>query len=328
LGSDFAMIVGMYTDLIGLARSNGLITTRDSETLGVDQALRKAIASGTLVRLRAGAYVDVDAWRKMSANERHRARVEAVHLKSKSQEHVFTHASAAALWDLPPIGEWPTAVHVAVAGGGRGRTRPDVHEHVLAEGTEVVRVRGRLATGPADTVLAVCTGLPFPHAVAVVDHALSVSESSPTGLCQRADLVDALDRFAGRNGHAAASRAIAFGTDRSGSVGESVSRALMHQCGFAAPELQRAFYDDDGLIGYADFYWPEVAVIGEFDGFGKYVREEFTHGRTAAQVVVAEKKREDRLRALGPTITRWGWEDTKPDRLARKLRTARIPLAR
>ena len=41
----------------------------------------------------------------------------------------------------------------------------------------------------------------------------------------------------------------------------------------------------------------------------KYVREEYARGRSVADVVLAEKKRENRLRALGLTVVRWDWDD-------------------
>lgn len=74
---------------------------------------------------------------------------------------------------------------------------------------------------------------------------------------------------------------------------------------------------------FGDFYWPELGLVGEFDGHGKYLREEMARGRTAAEVVMAEKAREDRLRALGLRVVRWGWADLlDPARLRRKLLAA------
>jgi very-short-patch-repair endonuclease len=58
-----------------------------------------------------------------------------------------------------------------------------------------------------------------------------------------------------------------------------------------------------------DFWWPSARVIGEFDGKGKYLREEYSGGRSIADIVIDEKLREDRLRALGATVVRWGWSE-------------------
>ena len=61
-----------------------------------------------------------------------------------------------------------------------------------------------------------------------------------------------------------------------------------------------AIYDENGLIGYVDMWWPDLNVIGEADGLVKY---------TSRDDVVREKRREDRLRALGPAVVRWTFED-------------------
>jgi hypothetical protein len=78
--------------------------------------------------------------------------------------------------------------------------------------------------------------------------------------------------------------------------------------GLPVPILQQAFYDAAGLIGYVDFWWPEFGLIGEFDGNGKYLRDELLDGRTTSEIIMEEKRRENRLRALGPRVTRWGWD--------------------
>ncbi|MDQ4137680.1 MAG: hypothetical protein M3116_02380 [Actinomycetota bacterium] len=109
----------------------------------------------------------------------------------------------------------------------------------------------------------------------------------------------------------------------SGSPGESVSRVAMHLQGLPMPLLQHEFRDRRGRIGYVDFWWPEFDLIGEFDGLGKYTRDDMLSGRSPAEAVIAEKVREDRLRALGPRVVRWGWECAiSPPRLAEVLRRA------
>ena len=73
-----------------------------------------------------------------------------------------------------------------------------------------------------------------------------------------------------------------------------------------------------------DFWWPATRVIGEFDGVAKYVRDEYAGSKSVAEVVLAEKTREDRLRALNTTVVRWGWAEAASrarlwDRLGSKL---------
>ena len=101
----------------------------------------------------------------------------------------------------------------------------------------------------------------------------------------------------------------------------------MHQIGCPPPELQRTFRDRNGaFVATTDFWWPDYNLAGEFDGRSKYLREEFTQGRTPAQVVIDEKVREDALRALGPGMSRWVWEEALSARALRlKLTRAGLP---
>ena len=108
------------------------------------------------------------------------------------------------------------------------------------------------------TVVELALTLPFSESVAAIDWALAHG-------CDRATLETLADRLGG----ASTSRALAaieFADPRSGSPGESVSRALIHQLGFPLPALQVPFHDGRGFIGVVDFYWSDHALIGEFDG--------------------------------------------------------------
>lgn len=91
------------------------------------------------------------------------------------------------------------------------------------------------------------------------------------------------------------------------SAGESVSRILMLEAGFQVPETQKEIRMPDGRLVRVDFFWPEVGLIGEFDGMEKYSRSRDFSGLTPARVVEEEKVREDELRALGHRVVRWTW---------------------
>ncbi len=97
---------------------------------------------------------------------------------------------------------------------------------------------------------------------------------------------------------------------------ESSSRFRLMARGIPAPLLQHAFHDARGLIGYADMYWPEWGIVGECDGLGKYQTRED---------LIAEKLREDRLRALGLVVVRWTWHEimNDPDAVVRRILNAR-----
>ncbi|MGJ9374062.1 hypothetical protein [Nesterenkonia sp. CF4.4] len=111
------------------------------------------------------------------------------------------------------------------------------------------------------------------------------------------------------------------------SAGESWARVRMAELGFAAPELQRRFLLPDGSTCRTDFYWKGPGVVGEFDGLKKYLGSAMLSGSSPGQVVVAEKHREDGLRALGLKVVRFTWADlADPIRLQRLLSAADVPL--
>ena len=182
---------------------------------------------------------------------------------------------------------------------------------------EVTEKDGITLTSLPRTVADLATSLPFAEAVVAIDWALAHG----VGREQLTDLAGCL-------GGARASRglsAIDFADPRSGSPGESIGRALIHALGFPPPALQVAFRDADGLIGVVDFCWADFALIGEFDGRVKYADPALLAGRAPGAVVMEEKRREDRLRALGPRVTRWVWDDLTRERLGHHLELAGLP---
>lgn len=88
----------------------------------------------------------------------------------------------------------------------------------------------------------------------------------------------------------------------------SLARVAFEAVGLPAPEQQVKIYDRKGLIGVVDFLWEEQATIGEFDGRLKYT------GQPNADVLYAEKRREDRLRALGFEVVRFGYHGVRGGR--------------
>lgn len=121
-------------------------------------------------------------------------------------------------------------------------------------------------------------------------------------------------------------RAWDFSDGAAESVGESYSRAMLHELGAPPPELQRRFSTAAGDFR-VDFCWPELGVIGEFDGREKYLDPEMSQGRDPRQIHLDEKDREDELRSMGWVVVRWGWRDLQdPSRLVRRLRRAGVPV--
>lgn len=281
-------------------RSEYLITP-SIRNPGERAALYRAAARGRFVRVTRGAYLPAEAWATLDVEGRHRARMRAIEMLRPGT--VFSHLSAALVWGLPVVGGDIAVPHsvVGVAAGGRSMT--GLRRHAVGMPADVREVGGLLVTSPRDTALQVAAGYPPELSVPLLDAALARGDLA----ISRDDLAESVRVLPSSEGPSRGAWAVEFADPASGSPGESVSRVSIHRLGLPAPELQVGFEDAFGLVGVVDFWWPDAGVIGEFDGLGKYLREDLTQGRDAGEVVIDEKRRENRLRALGPRVARWGW---------------------
>ncbi len=292
-----------------------LILRRDFAALGGDSRLRRACASGELTRVATGVYIPAALWNRLSADDRFLAVVHAAALRFPQE--VFSHRSAAALWGLPITGAWPPKAETSVSRAEGGRSNRGVIRRAVGLPASVTEIDGVRVTTLGRTVVDAASVGTFEEGVAFADRALRMNPSL--------QLADEL-ASASPTGRERARRVVAFADGRAESAGESLSRTAIMMLGFAAPQLQVALHDDSGFVGRVDFAWPEHAVVGEFDGAGKYLREEWMNGRSAAEVVIAEKRREDRIRALGLRVARWGWSEARSPRvLELRLTAAGVP---
>ncbi|HWR84928.1 MAG TPA: hypothetical protein VN200_02915 [Rhodoglobus sp.] len=299
---------------------------RDLRIPGERAALYRDVAANRYVQVTRGVFVPSPLWEGARPEERHRAMMAA--LAELRPGTVFTGLSAAIGWQRPFVGVTPSVPLVA---GGPGASHSTKTFRVLESSTpfEPIDVGGYAVTPLPRALVDTARRGRLSTALAAMDHALSdVDRAEAWPRSARVSPSELLDVLANGSpvGRARAARAISLADGASGSAGESASRGLMHLLAVPPPVLQQAHVDDEGLIGVTDYCWPDLRVVGEFDGLGKYLDERLRGDRTAGEVVVAEKLREDRLRALGFTVVRWGWAELmQPALLIRKLRRAGIP---
>ena len=297
------------TALGAITRADGLLLRCDAAALGLEQDLRREFTKGHVFRLRYGVYVSTSLWSGLGPNARYLCRIRA-YAAVCPEPPVFSHHSAAAIWGLPRPAAWPTDIHITAPEASGGRSRHGIVRHTAGPPPLAVSRDGLLVAPVTDTAVEMARLLPFPDAVAMMDRAIHIPRRGGS-LATRGELERSLETLAGParvKGRGAALRAAEFASTQSGSGGESISRAHIFLLGFAAPELQVRFDDARGFIAFVDFFWRTINKVGEFDGLGKYLKEEYRRGLTTAQVVIAEKDREDRVRALGPTFARWDWD--------------------
>jgi hypothetical protein len=272
---------------------------------GERAALYRATARGRFVRVVRGVYVPADYWESLNFEERHLARMRGIHLIYPGT--VFSHLSAAIAWGIPVVGGDLSLPHSVVATASGGRSITGLRRYAVGVARDLHQVGGLTLTSPATTVLQIAAGFAPEVAVPALDAALRDARFGVT----RDWLREAALTIPSSSGSSRCTWSIEFADPSSGSAGESVSRVGIHRLGLPRPILQQRFEDAFGLIGVVDFWWPEADVIGEFDGLGKYLREEFAAGRSPPEVVLDEKHRENRLRGIGPRVARWGWETAR-----------------
>lgn len=288
---------------------------------------RERALRGELVRVGPGRFVLGDEWRRATPGERHIARVKAVHDRL-APRLIVSHASAAALHGLPWPGEFPDLVEVIDPLRSTGQTLRSVHKRPgagrqfrLAEMTAT----GRRLTDLATTAVDLAIAYPLRTSVPALDAVLARGTD-------RERLIAALVAAGPVRHRARAERAVAIADGRSGSPGESVARVALDEVGAPQPELQHRFDDDAGLVGFVDFWFPEQGVVLEYDGRVKYTDPALRRpGQTAADVVVAEKRREDRIRRCPGVhgFGRIGHAETKDTALLREvLRSLGVPTTR
>lgn len=290
--------------------------------------LARAARAGTLVRIRQGCYVDAGEWAQLSAEHRHRMLIAAI-ARTAHVEPVFAGPTAGMLWGFP-IPRVPEIVDVVCPIGYQRGSANGVRRRAFSPGALVTTRIGEWSVlDKIQTAIDLSLGSEFPWAVSVMDRLLNANPLPVEGSAHpvsKAEVAARIRQLSSSAKQRKASRVLDFARTDSMSPGESISRANMHILGLPQPELQVSFRDSGGHCATVDFWWKEYGLVGEFDGRAKYLKPEYLNGRTASQVVINEKNRENRLRALGLTVVRWEWATALDrQRLQAVLRSAGLP---
>ena len=297
-----------------------IVKTAELHAAGLTKhAILVRVRTGTLVRLRRGRYVLGSVWGQLDARDRHLVRARAV--CSEVSEPVLCGRSAAAVWRIPLIGTLSNDVTLVAPYRGGGKSEPGVRRtSVAASAVPVVRVGDLSVTSRERTVVDIAATEGFLAGVVAADWALRAGVT-------RSELERALAARRSRYGAATARAVIAFADGAAETPGESAGRASMFLLGFEVPQLQASVVDEEGEMRM-DYHWPSVNVGGEFDGLQKYTRADM-NGGSPSDVVVREKRREDRLRRRIRIVVRLIWSDVfDGERLTRLLVDAGVPRRR
>ncbi|MFT4051566.1 MAG: hypothetical protein QM677_04855 [Microbacterium sp.] len=293
------------------------------------RALDRSLAAKTTVRVATGWYASGDVWRAEYAEGRHLLRVAATFTRV-SADAVAILVSAAVLHGLPLWRIEPRRVHLA---GPRlnGQTAvdgADVARHRIAiPNPDIVTIAGIRCTSLARTTADLLCRFDAVRGLAVADAALRVvawnaqartyDEHAAEAL--RAQIASRLRP--GSRGVKLARSVLELADGRSENAGESASRMLLIQLGFAPPRVQVALPAQRSGFFYVDFGIDDAGAWGEYDGDVKYTDASLRRpGQDAADVVLAEKEREDWIRATTHRgFARWGSKHLALDTLGARL---------
>jgi len=295
-----------------------------SECLATGLSARRLDAlldTGALARVAPGLYAVPSPWATLPPWERHlglaRAAVRA------TPDAIISHGSGAALLGLPMPPGPPERATMTVLDDGRtsaddgwrqfhrGRTPP---EHIVID-------RGHPYLVPARTVIDCMREMRPGDALAVLDAALR--RRMVTG----PELVEMRRHQRRWPGIAAADRILRLGDGLRESWFESKSAWVTAEWGLPQGIPQVVVTDSsDRFVGRVDVLWPELGVVGEADGRGKYLldsADDQAAEEHAAQAVIDQSSREIRIRDLGLEVVRWDPADlSAPTTVARRFHAA------
>ncbi|ALG83754.1 hypothetical protein ACH46_03550 [Gordonia phthalatica] len=287
--------------------AHGIIWRKDALDSGVsDVQIAKALKDKHIEVVARGAYsptfdLPTDPGDAFRERYRRRSLAAAVGLaRAKEEVRAVSHQSAAALLDLGLLMPSRKAVHITTGRNSGGNIFPSkiIHASRLDD-ADVIDLDGLRVTSPARTAVDMALHeTDFAKILAVLDSALRMG-------VPREELEQRLS--VPRRGAARARHALQFADGLSDNPGESWGRAQMIEAHVQIPLLQSEYHIENGHLAICDYDW-EGRAVGEFDGYGKYLREELRPGETVAEVVIREKERENQLRDLDLGVVRWGWE--------------------
>ncbi|MDO5502394.1 MAG: type IV toxin-antitoxin system AbiEi family antitoxin domain-containing protein [Actinomycetia bacterium] len=156
------------------------------------------------------------------------------------------------------------------------------------------------------------------HAIdhGIVQGVVSLDAALRTGAVTEAEIAAVIERAASWPYISRARSMLRLGDARRESVAASRTGVTLSLLGYTVIP-QFTIYDTGGdLIGRVDFLIEGTKVVIEFDGMTAYAGSDGT-------ALFAEKKREDRLRALGYVVVRLVWADLdRPGVIDAKIRRA------
>lgn len=291
-------------NLVALAQcQDGLFTTRQAHNLGVvAKALREHVASRRVVRLARGLYA-VATSAAPSPEQRHGALAQGAHLLYDDAALTGVTAVLAhgiPVWNCPLL---------------RPEILRPIHRQV---GVKPFRVRPRRSEtvkspwGPTVPLAEAIVQLCLDHGI--VQGVVSADAALHRGLVTLEQLTAAVEAVRTWPKSNRPRAMMAFVDPKCESVAESRARVEFVTHGIRVVSQVTVRRQDGSVIGRADFIVEGTEVVIEVDGKVKYADGN-------PEVLWAEKRREDEMRAEGKTFVRITWADLEqPGHASAKVR--------
>jgi Transcriptional regulator, AbiEi antitoxin len=253
-------------------------------------ALHHATTSGTLIRLRRGAFALADAVETGPALAQLRLGQQGIAAALRIPAATVSHASAVAVHGLPLL-EIPQQPCVTLNPPLRTRDAAlHVHRQPIPAG-QLDRASDVSLTSVARSCIDLTREFGLAAGLVAADAALH------RGLCTAAELRAVYRTCRGRAGLSSGRQIVELLDARSESPLESISRLAMVSLGPLPKSQVEVFSTDGRFIARVDFYWDTLGVVGEADGRQKYTDD----------ALWREKLRQDALTDRGLVVERWGW---------------------
>jgi hypothetical protein len=282
--------IPLMDDLVTL-HPNGLFLRGEAIARGYsDRDLARACVNHDLVRVRQGTYAPSASW-PQDPYDQHLLRAQGVTLRHP-QRIALSHTTGAVahglrLWD-PDL----SAVHVTRLAGGNGRAESDVRYHRHRPDIDsMVQLDEMLVVDVVRCALGAASLTSIEAGVVLLDSMLEQDVGHGTTMFE---MYSGMTRSPFTRRLKVSTRLARRGSQ---SVGESRTRFLFWEQHLPEPVLQFEIYDGNRLVGICDYAWPDLGLLGEFDGQVKY-RRFMRPGEDPSQVVFREKRREDTMREI------------------------------
>lgn len=297
----------------------GPFTAAQAHAGGLDDVdLDRLARTKAIFQLRRGVYISARDLGAVAEDEsrRHAVDVKALQLAFKAPVAAAAF-SAARIYGLELLDPPPDEL-VVVSGdlktSGTHRDGYRLRVAALPEDHLIVH-HGVTLTTPARTVVDLCAELSFMGGLVVADSAVRKS------LVTVAELQALADATFSRRGILKVRKVFGALDPAAGSPLESASRAAFAALGYRMPLTQVEFVINGRRI-IVDFFWFDLDLAGEADGFAKY---KATPGKDELAAIRDEKDREQALLGDGVEVVRWGWREVRsPELLRRRLDPAFI----